>query len=79
MLLVINLSNRQRKLPEEIKKVSIDPLIFSEKDAEKSFNICDDMRKEVLRALYKEGAYESERRQTILGGRHGRVARARRK
>jgi len=54
-LLLIYLNHLQK---ENLNKVNISELIFSEKYGEKSFNMSDEARKECLKALFEIGNYE---------------------
>lgn len=55
-LFLIYLNNLQKELTT---KVAISNLIFSEQYGEKSFNMTDDDRQEVLKALYDNGKFDS--------------------
>lgn len=55
-LFLIYLNHLQKELDQ---KVNIANLVFSEKYGEKSFNMTDEDRQEVLKALYDEGVYLS--------------------
>jgi uncharacterized protein with ParB-like and HNH nuclease domain len=56
-LFLIYLNNLQKELG---KKESIEPLVFSEKFGEKSFNIQVEERKTCLEKLFLEGCYEAK-------------------
>jgi len=56
-LLLIYLNNKQKDFPEE-ERVNISDLIFSVKHRQKSFNITDDNREDILKGLYEHGEYK---------------------
>lgn len=64
-LLLIYLNNLQK---ERESKVSIHELIFSEDFGEKSFNMTDEDRREVLKGLYEKGKFDTtnEEDETVI-------------
>lgn len=56
-LFLIYLNHLQKELSNQ---VNIANLVFSEKYGEKSFNMTDEDRQEVLKGLYDEGVYQSK-------------------
>ena len=64
-LFLIYLNHLQKELEYQ---VNITNLVFSEKYGEKSFNMTDEDRQEVLRALYDKGVYQTniEEDETVL-------------
>lgn len=57
-LFLIYLNNLQKNNPS---KVSIESLIFSEKYGEKSFNMTDEDRQEILQALYYDDDFDTDK------------------
>lgn len=57
-LFLIYLNNLQIN---HTSKVAIENLVFSEKYGEKSFNMTDEDRQEVLKALYEEGEFDASK------------------